>query len=153
MLTQNFENPNQFDILDYLNDVYMNKIIPTIDVSNAGGHHNIHGNENDAKEEINENNKKRIHIPNAEIKYFQVGQQEDFEEYNESTQDDTGTSKNKYINQDGAGNNETSFKGTEERSISGSNPQDIVKISEKNPTKKLITTGAQATNTLETINI
>ena len=99
MLTQNFENPNQFDILDYLNDVYMNKIIPTIDVSNAGGHHNIHGNENDAKEEINENNKKRIHIPNAEIKYFQVGQQEDFEEYNESTQDDTGTSKNKYINQ------------------------------------------------------
>ena len=131
---------SNFDILDYLNDMYMNKIIPSIDVNNAGGYHNIHHNENQAQEEISEKNKKRIHIPNAEIKYFQLGQPEDDEEHYE--EEDTSSS-GEQSGEDGTGYNEVFSQGAQKGSSSRGYTDNIVQISEKNPIKKTISTGGQ----------
>lgn len=85
-----------FDILDYLNDMYLHKLGSNIDVQNAGGQHNIHGTKNkQAKENILEINKKRIHIPNAEIRPFSNRRGIDDETDNEpettgSTDNETG---------------------------------------------------------------
>ena len=91
------DNPNaKFDILSYLNNMYMAKMTPTIDVQNAGGHYN-RMNDNDSKNDedkkILEINKKRIDIPDAEIKYFQYQSQEQVTEYNGdgTTEDSTAT--------------------------------------------------------------
>ena len=124
-----------FDILSYLNDMYMARVAPTIDVEKAGGYHNIHGNENDAKEEISENNKKRIHIPNAEIKHFQVEQQGDFEEYDEPANQSSGDEP---TGEDGKGHNEILDEKIKKGGIGGSYTENVVKISENNPTKRLI---------------
>ena len=82
------ENSN-FDILDYLNNIYMHKMGNEIDVLKAGGHYNIHSNddENKTQEEMLEINKKHIDIPNAQIKFFSH-RQGDIEQHNE-TKDDT----------------------------------------------------------------
>ena len=78
------QQAQSFDILTYLNDMYMAKLAPTIDVNKAGGFHNIHTNgQTKVDEEILEINKKRIHIPNAEIKHFSYRQYQDIEKHNE----------------------------------------------------------------------
>ena len=125
---------NNFDILDYLNDVYMNRVMPGIDVGKAGGYHNIHDNENDAKEEISENNKKRINIPNAEIKHFQVEQERDFEEYDEPANQSSGDEP---TGEDGKGYNEIFNEGTQKGGIGGSYTPNVVKISQKKPTQNI----------------
>ena len=81
-----------FDILDYLNDMYMHKVAPDLHIQEAGGHNNIHGDSNQTDEKIMEINKKRIHIPNAQIKYFSH-QRGDIEEYNEPETSSTGKHK------------------------------------------------------------
>ena len=97
----------QFDILDYLNNIYMHKMGNEIDVMHAGGHHNIHETgESQADKEMLEINKKRINIPNARIKFFSY-RQGDIEQYNE-TQDDTNSTSNAKSN--GKGYNEVSVE-------------------------------------------
>ena len=131
-----------FDILSYLNDMYMARIAPTIDVERAGGYHNIHDNENDAKEEISENNKKRINIPNAEIKHFQVEQERDFEEYDEPANQ---SSSDEPTGKDGTGHNEVFDEKIKTGGFGGSYTENVVKISENNPTKRLITSKQNTT--------
>lgn len=121
-------DPNQkFDILNYLNDIYMHKMASRIDVTKAGGHHNIHDNENTkAEEEIMEINKKRIHIPNAQIKYFSHQQQRDVEEYNEP---ETSSSTKQRTRKSRARHNKVSDEGEQEGSIGGNvTNQEIVEI-------------------------
>ena len=126
---------SEFDILDYLNQVYMHRMAPSIDVAHAGGHHNIHDNGNNAEEEITEKNKKRIYIPNAKIKHFQVRWEQDIEEHNEP--EDAG-SGGEQSGEDGTGYNEVSDERTQKGSIGGGYSQDVIQISDKNPTRKLL---------------
>lgn len=107
-----------FDILDYLNNIYMQKMGNQINVLQAGGHHNIHDNdkENKVDEEILEINKKRINIPDAEIKFFSYRQQGDIEPDNE-TKDDTSPINES--EQDGERHNDSSSEGEQERGSSG----------------------------------
>ena len=122
------DNPNQkFDILSYLNDLYMSKVTPSIDVLHSGGYHNIHDNNNKAEEQIEENNKKRIHIPNAEIKHFQAKQQGNFEEYNEPTDEGFGDEQSR---KDGKGDYVISDETEQKGRIGGSLAEKVVKISD-----------------------
>ena len=126
-LLYNTSNTQQFDILSYLNDMYMHKIGPQIDVQKAGGYHNIHDkdNKNGVDEEILEINKKRIHIPDAEIKYFSNQQQGDIEEYNEPET----TSSPKYgARKNETRNNETSVETEQTGGSSGSITQEVIEI-------------------------
>ena len=113
------ENPNdKFDILNYLNDLYVSKVTPQINIQKAGGYHNIHNNKDETnkdKEDILEINKKRINIPNAEIKHFSLRQQEDFTEYNES---ETTSPRRKQSKQNGTGYNEVSGETKQQRELS-----------------------------------
>ena len=78
---------SSFDILDYLNNIYMHKMGNSIDVVNAGGHYNIHDtNESNKDKEMLEINKKRINIPNAQIRFFS-DRQGDIEQHNETETD------------------------------------------------------------------
>ena len=80
-----------FDILEYLNSLYMQKIAPDLNIRSTGGHHNIHDDQNNKTDEkILEINKKRIHIPDARIQRFSY-QRGDLEEYNEP--ETTGSTK------------------------------------------------------------
>ena len=118
-----------FDILDYLNTIYMQTAAPQIDVLHAGGHFNRFDDEKkDAiDEEILEINKKRIHIPDAEIKYFSYQQQGDIEEYNEPKT--TRSKPNKRTRKNGARYNEVSDEGEQERSIGGTiTKEEIIEI-------------------------
>ena len=115
----------KFDILDYLNDIYMAKVAPSIDVTKAGGYNNIHSNENNAQEEIQENNKKRIDIPNAKIRYFQIELEQDVEEHNESGTDKSSSEETR---QGGTGYNQVSDETTAQETDVG----DIIKISDGN---------------------
>ena len=75
---------SSFDILDYLNDMYLQKQGSTISIFDAGGQQNIHGKANNKVDEtILEINKKRIHIPNAQINKFSDRYRVDDEEHNE----------------------------------------------------------------------
>ena len=135
--TMNFPNPydvnnNKFDILSYLNDLYMAKITPTLNITNAGGYHNIHNDNKNNKtkeEEILKNNKKRINIPNAEIKHFSVGSEENIEEYNESNDDTSSTTSEQ---QGGTGNNEVSNETSEKGHPGGYLAEKVIKISDEN---------------------
>ena len=118
-------NEKPFDILTYLNDIYMVKMAPEIDVKHAGGYHNRHQNNDTEDKEILEINKKRIHIPNAEIKYFSLGQQENFEEYNEPK---TSSIKYKSTKQNGKRYNEVSNETEQERSTSGNITQEVITL-------------------------
>lgn len=119
-------NPNQkFDILNYLNDLYIAKVGPQINIKNAGGFHNIHDNQQKTDEDILEINKKRIHIPNAEIKQFSFGQQENFEEYNEPETDTIGDKQTKY---DGKRRDEVSDETEQERGSSGLPTTEVIEI-------------------------
>ena len=110
-------NNKPFDILDYLNDLYMAKMAPQINVQKAGGHYNIHDHDNNkAKEEIQEINKKRIDIPNAEIRYFSYQQQGDFEEHNEP---ETTPSPKHQSRKNGKRDHEIFDEGEQERGTSG----------------------------------
>ena len=114
------EQEKPFDILDYLNTIYMQSTAPSIDVLRAGGQFNRFGDERkDAiDEEILEINKKRIHIPNAEIRHFSYQQQGDIEEYNEP---EASSSKPvKRTRKNGARHNKISDEGEQERGIGGS---------------------------------
>ena len=106
----------QFDILDYLNNIYMHKMGNEIDVMHAGGHHNIH-NRGDSKEdkEMLEINKKRINIPNASIKFFSH-RQGDIEQHNETEDDSDPTSDAK---SDGKGRDQVSIETKQEGSVGG----------------------------------
>ena len=106
----------------------MHKMGNEINVLQAGGHYNIHDNDNNNKvdEEILEINKKRINIPDAEIKFFSYRQQGDIESNNE-TQDDTNPTNES--EQDGEGYNESSSEGEQERKSGGVlDGQEIVEI-------------------------
>ena len=82
-------NDSNFDILDYLNDMYTMNMSGQIDMKHAGGHFNRH-DDGTTDKEILKINKKRIHIPNASIEPFSGGQQEYVEQYNETeTESDT----------------------------------------------------------------
>ena len=122
---------NQFDLLNYLNDMYMVKMADTIDIKHAGGFHNIHTDgQTKVDEEILEINKKRIHIPNAEIKQFSYRQQQDIKEYNETDgndrdeiEDDTRKRKN------GTRTNEVFVEGKQTGGVSiGFTDQEIIEI-------------------------
>ena len=120
-----------FDILDYLNDLYMAKITPDINIKHAGGHYNIHNKEDDKviedddEENLVKNNKKRIHIPNAEIKHFSLGVEESIEEHNEPG---TEPSTDSGDEQDGTGNNVVSDETREKGSHSGGVTDEVVEI-------------------------
>lgn len=116
---------NNFDILTYLNDIYMAKIAPELDIMHAGGYHNLHDTENNEKEEILEKNKKRIHIPNARIENFSYGQQENFEEYNEPETDTIGNKRSKSNRKR---RNELSTEGIEEKRSGGVLEQEVIEI-------------------------
>lgn len=121
------ENQN-FDILDYLNNIYMQKMGNEINVLQAGGHYNIHDNDKDNKvdEDILEINKKRIHIPDAEIKFFSYRQQGDVESDNEAQDDSSPTIEPE---QDGEGHNDSSSEGEQERRSGGVlSGQEIIQI-------------------------
>ena len=109
-----------FDILDYLNTIYMKSAAPQIDVLHAGGNFNRFGDD-DRKDKIDEEileiNKKRIHIPNAEIRQFSYQQQGDVEEYNEP--EAGGTKPVKRSRKNGKRDNEASSETEQERGISG----------------------------------
>ena len=109
-----------FDILDYLNTIYMKSAAPQIDVLHAGGNFNRFGDD-DRKDKIDEEileiNKKRIHIPNAEIKQFSYQQQGDVEEYIEPKA--TGTKRTKRTRKNGKRDNEVSDEREQERGIGG----------------------------------
>ena len=72
---------SSFDILDYLNDMYMAKIAPDLNIEKV---RSVNDTKEKNKEDKLQNNKKRIHIPNAQIEYFSNRYDEDVEEYNES---------------------------------------------------------------------
>lgn len=114
------DQEKSFDILDYLNTIYMKSAAPQIDVLHAGGNFNRFGDDekkNAIDEEILEINKKRIHIPNAEIKQFSYQQQGDFEEYNEP---ETGSSKRvKRSRKNGKRDNQASDEGEQETGFGG----------------------------------
>ena len=114
-----------FDILDYLNDMYVMNLSQQIDVKHAGGHFNRFGDGNNVDKEILEINKKRIHIPNARIKPFSVRQEEDFGEYNE-TQSDTITTKS--TKQSRKRSDETSDEDEQEGSFGGPLAKEVVEI-------------------------
>ena len=110
-----------FDILDYLNTIYMKSTAPQIDVLSAGGNFNRFGDDekkDKIDEEILEINKKRIHIPNAEIKQFSYQQQGDVEEYNEP--EATGTKRVKRTRKNGKRHNEASPESEPEGGFGGS---------------------------------
>ena len=118
-----------FDILDYLNDLYMAKITPDISLKRAGGHYNIHADdkviEDDDEENLIKNNKKRIHIPNAEIQHFSIGVQEGTQKYNEPSPE---PSTNSGDEQDGTGDNDLSNETGEKGGSSGSIAEETVEI-------------------------
>ena len=121
-----FNPNNKFDILNYLNDLYMAKMAPQIDVMHSGGYHVLHeGDEKSKEEQILENNKKRINIPNAEIKYFSFGQQENIKEYNEP-QD--YTIRDEPSGEDGKGYNEVSNETEQERRPRNSLTTEVIEI-------------------------
>ena len=117
----------QFDILDYLNNIYMHKMGNEIDVMHAGGHHNIHDRgESKEDKEMLEINKKRINIPNARIKFFSY-RQGDIEQHNETQDNTIATSDAK---SDGKGYNEVSSETEQERRSGGlfTEQEEIVEI-------------------------
>ena len=120
------ENSN-FDILDYLNNIYMHKMGNEIDVLKAGGHYNIHSNddENKTQEEMLEINKKHIDIPNTQIRFFSYRPQGDIEQHNE-TKDDT-----KPIDESNSGRkrrDEVSSETEQQERIGGILSQEIIEI-------------------------
>lgn len=117
---------NDFDILTYLNDMYIMRNGPQIDVNHAGGFHNRYDDNNNVDKNILEINKKRIHIPNARITNFSIRQQENIKEYNESETDSSGDEQTK---QNGKRYNETFDERKQERS-NQNNPlkQDIIQL-------------------------
>ena len=119
-----------FDILDYLNTIYMKSAAPQIDVLHAGGNFNRFGDDEkkDAiDEEILEINKKRINIPNAEIKQFSYQQQGDVEEYNEP--EAPRSKRVKRTRKNGKSDNKASVEGEQERGFGGSvTDKEIVEI-------------------------
>lgn len=118
-------NPNErFDILAYLNNMYMAKITPTIDVQHAGGHHNRHEDVNDEDKEILQNNKKRINIPDAEIKHFSYQQQGSDAEYYESETEN----ENQTIKRDGTTSNETSDKNKQTGGFGQSITEEVIQL-------------------------
>lgn len=118
-------NPNErFDILAYLNNMYMAKMTPTIDVQHAGGHYNRHDDVNDEDKEILQNNKKRIHIPDAEIKHFSYQQQGSDAEYYESET----KNENQAIKRSGSTNNETSDKNKQTGGFGQSITEEVIEI-------------------------
>ena len=83
----------QFDILDYLNNIYMHKMGNEIDVLHAGGHTNMHDRgESKQDKEMLEINKKRINIPNARINFFSY-RRGNIEQHNETQIDSNPTSE------------------------------------------------------------
>ena len=114
------EQDKPFDILDYLNTIYMKSAAPQIDVLHAGGNFNRFDDEKKDKvdEEILEINKKRIHIPNAEIKQFSYQQQTDIEEYNES--ETSITKPIERTRKNGKRDNQVSDEREQERGFGGS---------------------------------
>ena len=115
------EQEKPFDILDYLNTIYMQSTAPQIDVLHAGGHFNRFGDDEkkDAiDEEILEINKKRIHIPNAQIKQFSYQQQGDIEEHNEP--ETTSSKPVKRTRKNGSRHNEASVETEQEGGFGGS---------------------------------
>ena len=133
------EDNTNFDILDYLNQTYMMKMAPELNIQQAGGHHNRFGDdEKDAKDEITENNKKRIHIPNAEIKHFSYQQQGDIEEYNEPSNESSGDES---TGKDGKGYNEVSDETKQKGRIGGTLGEKTIKIGKttiKSPIEDII---------------
>ena len=119
-----------FDILDYLNTIYMQSTAPSIDVLRAGGQFNRFGDDEkkDAiDEEILEINKKRIHIPNAEIKQFSYQQQGDIEEYNEP--ETARTKPVKRARKNGKRRNEASPEAEQEGGFGGCVPdKEVIEI-------------------------
>ena len=119
-----------FDILDYLNTIYMQSTAPSIDVLHAGGQFNRYGDDDKKDkldEEILEINKKRINIPNAEIKQFSYQQQGDIEEHNESQT--ISSKRNKRARKNGKRDNETSIETEQEGGFGGSvTPEEVIEI-------------------------
>ena len=72
----------QFDILDYFNQLYMNKVVPTIDITQQRS-------VNEKEKEMNKNKKKRIHIPDARITKFQYRANEHNETNNDEIIDES----------------------------------------------------------------
>ena len=118
------DNSN-FDILEYLNDMYVMNMTPQINMNHAGGHYNRYGDDSTTDKEILKINKKRIHIPNASIKPFSGGQQEYIEEYNETETESDSIERRK---QRGKGDNEVSVEREQEGSSSDPLAQEIVEI-------------------------
>ena len=117
----------QFDILDYLNNIYMHKMGNEIDVMHAGGHHNIHDRgESKEDKEMLQINKKRINIPNARIKFFSH-RQGDIEQHNETEIDTDGTSPSK---SDGKRRNQISTETEQEGGSGGlfTDQEEVVEI-------------------------
>ena len=115
------EQEKPFDILDYLNTIYMQSTAPSIDVLHAGGQFNRFGDDDRKQkidEEILEINKKPIHIPNAEIKHFSYQQHGDVEEYNEPQT--TRPKRNKRTRKNGKPDHEILDEGEQEGGFGGS---------------------------------
>ena len=109
---------SNFDILDYLNQVYMTKVMPDVNINKVGI-----SEEEKEKEEILENKKRRINIPDAEIKHFSLRSEEDVEEYNEPEDDPDPEEQ-----PNGTGDHETSPKRAQKRGLekdSGTNVPEI----------------------------
>jgi hypothetical protein len=117
--------PQSFDILSYLNDIYLYKSGNQINTQSAGGHHNIHGDSNQTDEKILEINKKRINIPNAEIKPFSYRQLGDVEEYNEPSPTSSST---KSTRKNGTRRNEVSSETEQEGGFGGSITEEVIEI-------------------------
>lgn len=123
------EQEKPFDILDYLNTIYMRSTAPQIDVLNAGGQFNRFGDEKkDAiDEEILEINKKRISIPNAEIKHFSYQQHGDIKDNNEP--EATGIKPDKRTRKNGKRRDEVSVEREPEGGFGGASaPQEVIEI-------------------------
>ena len=109
---------SNFDILDYLNQVYMTKVMPDVNIEKVGI-----SEEEKEKEEILENKKRRINIPDAEIKHFSLRPEENIEEYNEPEDNPDPAEQS-----DGTGDNEAPTQRTQKGRLekdSGANVPEI----------------------------
>ena len=119
-------NNQSFDILDYLNNIYIQKMGGQVEILKAGGHYNREGeNSNEKEDKMLEINKKRINIPDASIKFFSFGQQGDTTEDNETEDDTSRPGQTKSYRQ---GYNETSTETEQERRPGGSLTEEVIEI-------------------------
>lgn len=119
-------NNQSFDILDYLNNIYIQKMGGQVELLKAGGHYNREGdNSNEKEDKMLEINKKRINIPDASIKFFSFGQQGDITEDNETEDDTDRPSETKSYRK---GYHETSTETEQERGSSSALTEEVITI-------------------------